>query len=378
MSFRMRGAAFDQGCSAARYAATWVLIVSMTSSSLVLAAPNRRETRRAKKNCCPQPTCCEPAKTCEACESCVSDTTVTPTIAPAASEIKPESMPESAPAPAPAPTPSPAPAAASEKAPPDPKPAAESNTGFRRPKSYSPLASDIGIGAPAKTPASLKPKAEEQKPAPSIERESGVSEAAPIVISDEPPPEPSLFAPQSERNRSEPLAVESSTSEVLNQRDPLGQPDTPPTIEPPKPASGSGNYQEYIDRYFNRKSSESSAPNEGSVAPELNKSPPPSLDEPPTLTPSKPAQEYNDPFRPTSYRPSQERTWRDSSGASRMKARFIGVDDKGMARMIREDGKQSRVPLANLSESDQRYIELLAIRDPIVTHQNVASRTRGK
>ena len=104
----------------------------------------------------------------------------------------------------------------------------------------------------------------------------------------------------------------------------------------------------------------------------------PSLDEPPTLTPAKPANEYNDPFRPTSYRTSPERTWRDSTGASRMKARFLGVDEKGMAKMAREDGKLSRVPLANLSASDQRFIELLAIRDTNVNTQNIASRPRGK
>lgn len=375
MSFRMRGAAFDQGCSAARYAATWVLIVSMTSSSLVLAAPNRRETRRAKKNCCPEPTCCEPAKTCDACSHCGSETVVVPANAPTSSESNPTS-----PAPTPAPAPSPAPALSSapvaEKAPPDPKPAAEVNTGFRRPKSYSPLASDIGVVSPTRSPTAaspVRPKTEKPKPTLQIESESGISEAAPIVISDEPPPEPSRFEP----GKLEP-AREAQNRDAPSQRDPFGEPETPPTIEPPKPASGSGKYQEYIERYFNRKSSEPDVPKEDPVAPELNKTPAPSLDEPPALTPSKPAQEYNDPFRPTSYRHSQERTWRDSSGESRMKARFIGVDDKGMARMIREDGKQSRIPLANLSESDQRYIELLAIRDPVASHQNVASRTRGK
>lgn len=331
MSFRMRGAALDQGCRTARYAATWVLIVSMTSSSIVLAAPNRREARRAKKNCCPAPTCCAPVTSCDVCDSCGGGTIIATEAAPATLESKPGE-----------PTPAPAPSPAPDKPPPDPKPPAEGRAEIRQPKSYSPLASGIGFSSPTTTP-NPKPRAEEPKPEPP--RESGVSEAAPITISDDPPP-------------------------------------APPAIEPPAPASGSGNYQEYIERYFNRKSAEPAVPKEEPVAPEVNPAPEPSLepslDEPPTLAPPKPAKEYNDPFRPTSYRSSQERTWRDSSGASRMKARFLGVDDKGFALMQREDGKRSRVPLANLSASDQRFIELLAIRDTNVNMQNIASRPRGK
>ena len=331
MSFRMRG----QACCAARYAATWVLIVSMSSSAVVMGAPSRREARKAKKNCCQQPATCT---SCNECGSCQSGNVIAPAMTPSESPMP---------------------------APPDPKPPSpkpENQAKIESEKSISPMppSPDPGPTSPASTPA---PKSAEAKSAPStFQEEESFPETRPIIIREESPPEPDVRANETAINST--YNNETPNNASSNEISPL-------TVEPPKPADGGSKYQEYLNRYFDRKN----------TAPSTPKEEPPTLpqDEPPTLSPSKPAKEYNDPFRPTSYRSSPERTWRDPTGESRMKARFLGVDEKGMARMAREDGRLTRVPMANLSKEDQRFIELLAIRDTITSpSQVIASKPRGR
>lgn len=336
MSFRMRGQAY----CAARYAATWVLIVSMSSSAVVFGAPTRRAARKAKKSCCPQPA------TCSACDECGaghSTEVYSPGMAPSAG-----------------PTP-----AAPLKSPPDPVPPApkaenQINIEPANPPMPAPPIPDAGPAAPAP-----EPKAAEVRPRTSKFHEAAVSqEERPIIVREEAPPSPDF--PTS------PTAVEPTSTNEKDENEKLVDPEVAPlAVESPKPAEGGSKYQEYLNRYFDRKN----------TATEPAKTEEPSLpqDEPPTLSPPKPANEYNDPFRPTSYRSSPERTWRDSSGAGKMKARFLGVDDRGMARMVREDGRVSRVPLSSMSKDDLRYIELLAIRDTITSPpQVIAAKPRGR
>ncbi len=342
MSFRMRGQAY----CAARYAATWVLIVSMSSSAVVMGAPTRRAAKKAKKNCCPQLATCS---SCDECSSCHSGDVIAPKMAPSMS-----------------PTP-----AAPEKAPPDPKAENQvkiepASSPMPAPPSSEPPAPDPGPASP--TAAS---KSAESKLRSRTIHETGVSqENRPVIVREEAPPQPA--SRENETPAEATFNNETPNNETLNNETPNNESPNaiaPLTVEPPKPADGGSKYQEYLNRYFDRKNPAPSTPKEDA--------PTPPQEDAPILSPSKPAKEYNDPFRPTSYRSSPERTWRDSTGASRMKARFLGVDDKGMARMARDDGKISRVPLANMSKEDLRYIELLAIRNTITSPpQVIAAKPR--
>lgn len=345
MSFRMRGRA-DR---AARNAAIWLLIFSTSSSAIVFGAPSRREARRTKRNpCCPQPVA---DATCNECNSCHTvDAIKPPTTAPpnsgsSASASEPSEFPVKAPV---APTPAP--------------PAADASNSLTPQNNSAPI-----IVPPAR---------------------SSLEDRGPIVVTNEAPPAPaaresepkptssSLFPEtRSKIEKSAAIEVEAEATS------PSIENSAPPAIEPPQPAGGGSRYREYLDRYFDRKkpSSNPRSSEERSPPPALESKPTdmPSLEETPTLTPAKPAKEYNDPFRPTSYRSSHQRTWRDPSGEHRMKARFLGFDERGMARMEREDGRFTRIPLANLSLEDQQFIELLAIRDA-PPQQVIATRPKGR
>lgn len=49
------------------------------------------------------------------------------------------------------------------------------------------------------------------------------------------------------------------------------------------------------------------------------------------------------------------RTWTDSTGKHRIKAKFVGVSD-GKVTLEREDGKQMTIPLEKLSPADQKHV----------------------
>lgn len=392
MSFRMRGRAFR----AARNAATWLLIVSTISSTAAWASNPRRELRRALRNgCCPTivyqpcvPKCCVVIP-CDPCKS-------------GAALLSPYATPAS-----PQPTIAPQPAPAEPKSETKEK-AADSNIAAPSPFKTIPAA-PASNSAPATTPT-LNHRSIERETPPIIAEESK-EPAGPIIVTEQAPPTPPTaevkkpvepadpFAP---RERTEPApeqrvelkkpAIEPKQEEdPFAQNDPFAQPTTPaaepaketPAVAPTESNSSKPRYQEYLDRYFNRnrparpQPSEEEEEEESPSIPETRERSTPSNDDPPILTPTKPAKEYNDPFRPTSYRSSPERSWRDSSGSARMKAKFLGVDDRGMAKMQREDGRITRIPLSSLSRDDQRYIELLAIRDTAQPPQAIAARPKG-
>jgi hypothetical protein len=335
MSFRMRGRAYG----AASYAATWVLIVSAASSIPALGAPTRREARRVKRNpCCPAEPKCAPCNTCNACQTCdgAPPVTLQPAIAPPA-----------------------------EAPPPDPKP---ENSAAAPNEKVAPVADTppaVEAASPSNESTSLAP--------------ASLRSDQPVIVTSEAPPEPST-AENSSNSSFEPA------SNFLQTIPPVGatlQGDSTSheanlAIEPPRPAEGGSRYQEYLNRYFDRKNQSSSTESEAPSQQETSPAPVSPSESDPALEPPKTGKDYNDPFRPTSYRSSPERSWRDTSGASRMKARFLGVDEQGFAKMIREDGRRTRVPLANLSAADQRYIELLAIHDTITPTQSIASRPKGR
>lgn len=353
MSFRMRG----QAIGAARNAATWLLIFSFTSSAVVMGAPGRRDPRRAKRNaCCPQPATCSP---CDECNSCQSGEILTsPSVTAPGGILPTPAIPKAT-----------APKGTAPKA-----PAPENRAEQTSPMPPSP---DPGPPAPApvSTPGSDSPKTSSFYP-----NESSDESSNPVIVTEESPPTPSAEEVDSStpaRSVSSPKMADPFVEVGRDApNEDFGKSAATPTIEQPKPADAGSRYQEYLDRYFDRKGSDSAPKPQQEKQPETTS--PIDLDRTPTLSPSKPAKEYNDPFRPTSYRSSPERTWRDSSGQSRMKARFLGVDERGMAQMEREDGRLTRVPLANLSPSDQRFIELLAIRDLPTNTQAIASRPRGR
>jgi hypothetical protein len=350
MSFRMRGRVIRT----ARNAAIWLLIISTTSSALVMGATTRREARRAKRNgCCPQQPVCAPCDVCSTVQ--VGEAAKPPSTAPPDTPMPPAPVPGKEPE-----------SSSQAPVPPSPEP---------------PPSGPSGSAASANDSPPPTPPTASSRSSDANHR---------VIVTDEAPPEPKAIESDSnpfasfgrEENRSaSPTSEQESDAQPVTSRTENDDVSVP-VIEPPRPANGGSRYQEYLDRYFDRKKSQPATSvteeEKEPAKPIVTPTPPTDVDEPPTLSPSKPAKQYNDPFRPTSYRDSYQRTWRDPSGEHRIRARFLGVDDRGMAQMEREDGRLTRIPLANLSREDLRFIELLAIREVTAPPQAIAARPKGR
>ena len=57
------------------------------------------------------------------------------------------------------------------------------------------------------------------------------------------------------------------------------------------------------------------------------------------------------------------RTWADDSGTFTIQAKYAGIDGQNI-RLVREDGKEIKVPLARLSEADRQHVEKLRLAQP--------------
>jgi hypothetical protein len=52
------------------------------------------------------------------------------------------------------------------------------------------------------------------------------------------------------------------------------------------------------------------------------------------------------------------RTWTDTTGQFSIEAKFVG-EDGDKVRLVNKDGKELKVPLAKLRESDRKHVESL-------------------
>ena len=57
------------------------------------------------------------------------------------------------------------------------------------------------------------------------------------------------------------------------------------------------------------------------------------------------------------------RTWTDDSGSFTIQAKYAGIDGENV-RLVREDGKEIKVPLARLGKADQQYVEKILSAKP--------------
>ncbi len=64
-------------------------------------------------------------------------------------------------------------------------------------------------------------------------------------------------------------------------------------------------------------------------------------------------------------RPERVRKWTDDTSNFQVKATLVEISESGdSVKLLLEDGKFATVPIERLSESDQRYVKLRALRDP--------------
>jgi SLA1 homology domain 1, SHD1 len=133
----------------------------------------------------------------------------------------------------------------------------------------------------------------------------------------------------------------------------------PPVSEPARPLAGDSNAAPDFEKLFGNPSSSTT---EGAFDPKTANEP----KAPEAGEPKKSNENFDDLFKTSSapanpeFRGAEFRTWTDNTGDYRVKGRLVMIYPDRI-RLLKDNGKYSTVPYTRLSETDQDYVNWVAV-----------------